>query len=101
MTASSIAPSHGSSAGPAPSACVTRHIPLTGGEGFSRLLFARLMQSAEVLRRSADGRVAPGRLDSAVVAHLVRSYGIRAVDVKNIAAVSGWESEGESGWVGD
>eukprot|EP00475_Leptophrys_vorax_P022024 TRINITY_DN2995_c0_g1_i4.p1 TRINITY_DN2995_c0_g1~~TRINITY_DN2995_c0_g1_i4.p1 ORF type:complete len:693 (-),score=30.62 TRINITY_DN2995_c0_g1_i4:149-2227(-) len=64
---------------------VTEHLPLTGAAGFTPSLFSHLAQNADVLRVAADRRVVPGRLDSAVVFHLARSYGTLASRVKDIA----------------
>ncbi|CAI7856055.1 unnamed protein product [Closterium sp. NIES-53] len=84
-TPSSTSSSNGSSSALALPPSVTEHLPLTGAAGFTPALFSQLAQNADVLRVAPDRRILPYRLDSAVVFHLVRSYGTNASKVKEIA----------------
>ncbi|CAI6004842.1 unnamed protein product [Closterium sp. NIES-64] len=84
-TSSTTSSSSGSSSALALPPSVTEHLPLTGAAGFTPALFSQLAQNADVLRVAPDRRILPYRLDSAVVYHLVRSYGTNASKVKEIA----------------
>ncbi|CAI5518203.1 unnamed protein product [Closterium sp. Naga37s-1] len=84
-TTSTSTSSSGSSNALALPPSVTEHLPLTGAAGFTPALFSQLAQNADVLRVAPDRRILPYRLDSAVVYHLVRSYGTNASKVKEIA----------------
>ncbi|XP_028788952.1 glycerol-3-phosphate dehydrogenase SDP6, mitochondrial [Neltuma alba] len=69
----------------AASGCVTSNLRLVGGEGWDPAHFTVIAQQYMRMKRSHNGKIVPGVMDTASAKHLSRAYGILAERVAAIA----------------
>lgn len=69
--------------------CITHNLILTGGHGWDPAKFTDIAQQYVRMKRTNDGKVAPGIMDTAVAKHLSQAYGTLAERVALIAQNEG------------
>ncbi|KAL2895608.1 Glycerol-3-phosphate dehydrogenase SDP6 mitochondrial [Bienertia sinuspersici] len=69
--------------------CITHNLILTGGYGWDPAKFTTIAQQYVRMKRTGDGKVAPGIMDTAVAKHLSHAYGVLAERVATIAQNEG------------
>ncbi|EFJ11162.1 hypothetical protein SELMODRAFT_183439 [Selaginella moellendorffii] len=74
---------------PPTNACVTRDLPLIGGEGYDPSCFAIIAQQYVRMKRTYGGKIIPGAMDTAAAKHLASAYGGMAHRVALIAQNEG------------
>lgn len=69
--------------------CVTHNLILTGGYGWDPANFTVIAQQYVRMKKTSDGRVVPGVMDTAVAKHLSQAYGTLAERVASICQNEG------------
>ncbi|CAO2817561.1 unnamed protein product [Amaranthus hypochondriacus] len=69
--------------------CMTHNLTLTGGYGWDPSMFTVISQQYVRMKKTRDGKVVPGLMDTAVAKHLSQAYGSLAERVASIAQNEG------------
>ena len=67
--------------------CMTHNLTLTGGYGWDPSKFTVISQQYVRMKKTRDGKVVPGLMDTTVAKHLSQAYGTLAERVASIAQV--------------
>lgn len=67
--------------------CLTNYLRLLGGDGWEPSSFTVLSQEYKRMKRSFNGKVVPGVMDTAAAKHLSQAYGTLGERVASIAQV--------------
>ncbi|XP_010241819.1 PREDICTED: glycerol-3-phosphate dehydrogenase SDP6, mitochondrial-like [Nelumbo nucifera] len=65
--------------------CLTNHLQIVGGDGWDPASFTVLAQQYVRMKKTQNGKVVPGIMDSAAAKHLSQAYGTLAERVATIA----------------